>query len=143
MIENINDVTGQLFRFSNDFLEHTVRIDFLLTCYQFVTIFMQSPEYAFNPHLRYRLPTIKVALGVSKVSGRLFYKKYRQPWLHLYISFVNPKIERIWVLFWKRAVPLANIVLLMDKEVPCYQWPVKFVIKRLTTFRIKKDSPDQ
>ena len=51
VIENINDVTGQLSRFNHDFLEDAVRIDFLHSCYKFVVLFMESPKYAFNPHL--------------------------------------------------------------------------------------------
>ena len=67
VIENINDVTGQLFRFRPDFIENTVEQDFLLTCYTFVTLYMESPKYAFNPHLRKDLgPLLETCCPFSK-----------------------------------------------------------------------------
>ena len=69
VIENINDVTGQLSRFNHDFLEDTVRIEFLHSCYKFVVLFMESPKYAFNPHLRHGsqlFDTYRVATNTEK-----------------------------------------------------------------------------
>jgi len=52
LLENINDVMGQLSRFENDFLADAVDEDFLHTAYKYIVLYMKGPTYAFNPHLR-------------------------------------------------------------------------------------------